>query len=91
MLGLGGLTPPPLFFWGWFWRVFPVAFVVWRGFLGSFCVVLLLFSYCIATVLLGWLVGVVSVCFSGSFRRGEGRNVSDGFFYYLHTLSYERI
>jgi len=89
VLGWGG--PSPLFFWGCLWRVFPVAFVVWRGFLGSFCVVLLLLSYCIATVLLEGLVGVVSVCFLVSFRRGEGRNVSDGFFYYLHTLSYERI
>ena len=76
-----GWPLPPVFLGG-FWRVFPVAFVFWRDFLGSFGVVLLLFSYYIATVLLEWLVGVVSVCFSGSFRRGEGRNVSDGFFYY---------
>ena len=40
-----------------------------RVILSSFRVVLLLFSYLIATVLLEGLVGVVSVCFSGSFQN----------------------
>ena len=69
---LGGVAPPPCFFGD--------------GFGGVFWVLLVLFCYCLATVLLEWLVGVVSVCFSGSFRRGEGRNVSDGFFYYPPAL-----
>ena len=87
---LGGLAPPPCFFRGGFGGFFLLLLL----FGGVFWVLLVLFCYClasIATVLLEGLVGVASVCFSGSFRRGEGRNVSDGFFYYLHTLSYERI
>jgi hypothetical protein len=43
-------------------------FVVWRVFLCSFGVVLLLNSYWIATILLEGLVGVVSGCFWGSLR-----------------------
>ncbi len=43
-------------------------FVVWRVFLVCFGVVLVLFSYWLATVLLEGLGWVVSGCFSGSFR-----------------------
>ena len=76
--GGGGWTP--LFFVVVVWGCFVGFFVVWRVFLSPFGVVLVLFSYCMATVLLEGLVGVVSVCFSVSFRRVEGRNVSDGVF-----------
>ncbi len=90
MLGWGGPSPPVIL-----GVVFSGFFLLLSCFGGVFWVllvfILLLFSDCVATVLLDWLVGVVSMCFSGSFRRGEGRNVSDGVFYYLHTLSYERI
>ena len=89
---MGGVwLHPPVFLGVCVWGCFLGFFVVWWVFLCYFGVVLVLFCYWIATVLLEGLVGVVSVCFLVSFRRGEGRNVSDGFFYYLHTLSYERI
>ncbi len=87
VLGLGGLTLPPPVILG---VVFSGFFLLLSCFGGVFWVLLVLFCYClasIATVLLEGLVRVASVCFSGSFRRGEGRNVSDGFFYYPPALN----
>ena len=65
----GGCGCSPLcVFWFFVWGCFLGFFVVWRVFLCSFGVVLVLFGYWLATVLLEGLVGVVSGCFSGSFR-----------------------
>ncbi len=63
-----GVAPTPPFLVVSFWGCFLGFSVVWRVFWGCFDVVLLLNSYCLATVLLELLVGVVSGCFSGCFR-----------------------
>ncbi len=54
-----------MFLWG---CLFGVVFWVVLLFGGFFWVFLVLFCYCLATVLLEGLVWVVSVCFSGSFQ-----------------------
>jgi hypothetical protein len=68
----GGVRPLHPFCWGLLLLVFLVSFVVWRCFAVCFGCVLLLNSYCIATVLLeGGLFGVlVSFCALGFFLGG---------------------
>ena len=62
------MVVPPCLFWGWVGGCFLGCFGVWRVFVVAFGWVLVLYRYCMATVLLEGLVGVVSGCFSGFFR-----------------------
>jgi hypothetical protein len=59
------------------WGVLGVVFWFWVVFLVCFLFCLVLYGYCSATVLFEGLVGVVSGCFSGSFRCGEVFSGSD--------------
>lgn len=63
VLAGGGLAPPPCFFRGWFWRVFPVAFVFLHGFLVAFGWVWVPPRYCLGTLWVVWCVWLSFLAF----------------------------